>query len=62
MRAEQFLKRDLDFKEMRARIKRIRLEFIKIINKYISAEDRIYSVGDFILIYNSRFAVDRAIN
>ena len=59
MRAEQFLKQDLDFKKMRARIKRIRLEFIKAANKYISAKNRIYSVGDFILIYNFRFIIDR---
>ena len=59
MRAEQFLKRKLDFKKIRARVKRIRLESAKIINKYISAENRIYSVSDFILIYNSRFIVDR---
>ena len=62
MRAEQLLKRDLDFKKMRARIKRIRLEFIETINKYISAENRVYSVSDLILIYNSRFTVDRTAN
>ena len=62
MRAEQFLKRDLDFEEMRARIKRIRLKFIETANKYASAEDQIYSVGGFILIYNSRFIIDRTAN
>ena len=44
---------------MRARVKRIRLEFIEAASKYISAEDRVYSVGDLVLIYNSRFIVDR---
>ena len=59
MRAEQLLKRDLDFKEVRARIKRIRLESAEAANKYISAENRVYSVSDFILVYNSRFIIDR---
>ena len=59
MRAEQFLKRDLNFKKMRAKIKRIRLKSIETTNKYIFAENRIYSVGDLILVYNSRFIIDR---
>ena len=62
MRAEQFLRQNLDFKEMRARIKRIRLESAEAVSKYTSAENRIYGVGDFILIYNSRFIIDRTIN
>ena len=59
MRAEQFLKRDLDFEEVRARVKRIRLESVEAASEYISAENRVYSVGDLILVYNSRFIVDR---
>ena len=59
MRAEQLLKRDLDLKEVRARVKRIRLESAEAASEYISAEDRVYGVGDLILVYNSRFAVDR---
>ena len=59
MRAEQFLRRDLDFKKMRARIKRIWLKSVETASKYIFAENRIYGVGDLILVYNSRFIIDR---
>ena len=47
---------------MRARIKRIRLESIKIINEYISIKNRIYNISDFILIYIFYFIIDRITN
>ena len=59
MRAEQLLRRDLDLEEVRARVKRIRLESAEAASEYASAEDRVYGVGDLVLVYNSRFAVDR---
>ena len=44
---------------MRARIKRIQLKSVEATNKYISAENRIYGIDNLILVYNSRFIVDR---
>ena len=47
---------------MRARIKCIRLESVEAVSEYISAKNRVYSVGGLILVYNFYFAVDRTID
>jgi hypothetical protein len=58
MRAKQMMRRDIDLEEATSRLLRIRLESKEAWDEDNNAEDRMYKVGDMVLVYNSRYEGD----
>jgi hypothetical protein len=58
IRAEQLNRRDIDLEEAAARLRRSREEYADYAEDAQRATDRVYGVGDLVLLFNSRYEND----